>query len=121
MPRDQLADTEAPIENRAESSPTPASGVGCAVRLAWLAVGPLVVMFTAAVIARHDRTSVAFASAIFWGTVLAMLGLRYLDVTKLGGMTADGNPASRADLKQYVIRGLLAAAALYGLALLIRG
>ena len=83
-------------------------------------VGPAAVTVTAAVLARNQGSGVVGLSIIYWGSVLAMLLLRYVDVVKLDGMTADGEPASRAQLRRYCAGVVLVAAALYVLVLVLR-
>ena len=60
-------------------------------------------------------------SAIFWGTVGAMIAFRFWDVTRLGGQTTSGEPATLATFKRYSLTVSMTAAALFGVALLIRG
>ena len=96
-------------------------GAGCAVRLLWLVAGPVAVAFSAAVVARHDTSSLVTAGSVFWGAVVAMLALRYWDVMRLGGQTSSGEPATPAHLKRYSITVALTALAMFGVALLVRG
>jgi hypothetical protein len=120
---DRISDTEL---RRANQRSVPESegeplGAGCAVRLLWLIAGPVALAFGAAVVARHDTSSLLTAGSVFWGAVVAMVALRYWDVTRLGGQTSSGEPATPAHLKRYSITVALTAIALFGVALFVRG
>ncbi len=110
-----------PVRRQSISRDPEPLGAGCAVRVLWLIGGPVAVAFTAAVLARHETSNVFVVAAVFWGSVLAMLGLRYLDVTRLGGLTADGEPATLAHFRRYSLTVAVTAVALFGAALLVRG
>jgi hypothetical protein len=90
------------------------------VRVGWLVATPAVVAVTAAVLVRDDGGSVVGLSIAYWGSVLAMLVLRYVDIVKLGGTTADGEPASRAHLRRYAVGVVSVTAAVYVLALVLQ-
>ncbi len=96
------------------------SGAGCAVRLAWLIVGPVVGAIAVAVLATQKDISAIGGSSVYWGAVLAMLILRYVDVTNYGGLTADGGPASMGHFRRYALRVAVTSAMLYGFALWFR-
>lgn len=38
---------------------------------------------------------------LFWSNVAALLVLRYVDITRFGGRTAEGEPATRRDFVRY--------------------
>lgn len=96
------------------------SGAGCAVRLSWLIVGPVVVAVAVAVLASQEDISAIGGSSVYWGAVLAMLVLRYVDVAKYDGLTAEGEPASMTHFRRYALRVGVTSAMLYGLALWFR-
>jgi hypothetical protein len=54
--------------------------------------------------------------AVFWSTVTAVLVLRYVDVTRLGGRTADGQPATWGHLVRHAVALLVLSAVLWTLA-----
>ena len=120
MSNSQLSETDLRGEQHAESQPAEASGAGCVVRIGWLVVGPATVAVTTAILARNSDSSVVGLSAVYWGAVLAMIALRYLDVARLGGMTADGEPATKDDFRRYGAWVAAVTVALYVLALLLR-
>lgn len=95
----------------------PASQGGCLgllVRLVWMFFGNAALVLIAVHIAQ--RGSFSALDGVFWGVVVAMIGLRFLDVTRLGGLTAEGAPASMRDWQRYAAYTLVAALLLYGLA-----
>jgi hypothetical protein len=86
------------------------SGVGVLVRLGWLAVGNLVLAICAIAIAKHSGSFLSPADAVFWATVAILVWLRRFDITRMGGETAAGQPATLRHWRRYV--GLLFAVAL---------
>jgi hypothetical protein len=120
---DQSSDlrSERKDESHGSSAGEPyGSGAGCAVRLAWLVVGPLALAFVAAVLARQEDMGLVIGSLVYWGGVAAVLLLRYVDVAKFAGHTADGERASMDHVKRYAVRAVAIGAAAYGIALWIR-
>jgi hypothetical protein len=117
-------DRPSPVDSRASKRATQEAeplGAGCAVRLLWLLAGPVAVAFSAAVLARHEGSNPLVVGAIFWGAVLATLAFRFWDVTRLGGLTTNGEPATLDTFKRYSLTVTMTAAAVFGAALLIRG
>jgi hypothetical protein len=89
---------------------------GCLLRLSWMLGGNLAVLLIAVAIAQGGGTFFSFADAFFWLVVLAMVGIRYVDITRMKGLTAGGKPATLADWKRYVVILLAASLGLWGLA-----
>jgi hypothetical protein len=52
-------------------------------------------------IVRSGRFS-AF-DALFWAVVAGMIGLRYFDITRLGGLTSSCEPATLRDWRRYAL------------------
>ena len=95
----------------------PTEPIGClpvVVRLLWLVVGNGALLLLSILIAQ-ERTFSALDLA-FWGSVVALILVRYIDITRLGGLTKDGEPASLRDWRRYILFLLLGAGALWGLA-----
>jgi len=97
------------------------SPAGCLVRPAWLLLGPAALFFGAAMSAdgrgpHHFGTDLAL-----FGVAMAMVALRYLDITRLDGQRANGERATMADFRRYA--GLVAVVALilWGAATWLRG
>ena len=101
-----------PQQPRPESTPT-----GCLsalVRLAWMAVGNLALALLAIVVIQAGTFSVA--DLFFWTVVAALVVIRYIDITRLGGLTASCEPASMRHWYQYTGYLLAASAGLWALA-----
>ena len=67
-------------------------------------------------ILRHRGSFLSVADAIFWAIVVCLGAARFLDVVKLRGHTASGEPASTAHLRRYLLFLPAASAILWGLA-----
>jgi hypothetical protein len=77
-------------------------------RLTWMAFGNLALAVLAVLIVKANGFS--FADVLFWATVAGLISVRYIDITRLGGLTADSEPASLRHWYRYA-GGLLAASA----------
>ena len=84
------------------------------IRLAWLVVGNATLLFLGLRIAQEKTFS--RLDLAFWAAVLALILVRYIDSTRLHGLTKDGEPASLRHWRSYVIFLLLGSGALWGLA-----
>jgi hypothetical protein len=98
------------------------SGAGCLVRMSWMLVGNVVLAACAAKIFFNNTGFFSPADVVFWPVVAAMIWLRRIDITRMKGQTASGEPATLADWKRYsvllVIIALLVWAGAHGLAAL---
>lgn len=93
-----------------------AQATGCApalARLTWMLGGNVALFLLAFSIMKRRAFSVL--DGLFWATVAGLILVRYLDVAKLQGKTADGEPASMRHWLRYAVALLAAAAALWGL------
>jgi hypothetical protein len=89
------------------------SSAGCLLRLIWMGPGNIVLLFLAASISRMPSWSFSFWDVGFWLTVPALIAIRYLDVARFEGLTANGEPASRRDVRRYAVGLGLVALALW--------
>lgn len=81
---------------------------GCLLRLFWMAFGNLaLVMMTIVIIERRAFSAVDVA---YWLVVLALVIVRYVDITRFAGRTASDEPATMRHFRRYSL-GLLASAA----------
>jgi len=94
-------------EDSTAQTTAPQPAAGCLLRLFWMAGGNVALLFAAIKVA--ESTQVGIADAAYLAAVIALLAARYFDVTKLHGMTAKAEPATRAHLRRYSI-GLVALA-----------
>jgi hypothetical protein len=83
---------------------------GCAVRLFWMGAGNLLLAFFAVLLAQRQMLALSFLDLGYWLTAGAMVGVRWLDVSRLHGLTVEGEPATKADWRRYA-RGLPAVSA----------
>lgn len=76
--------------------------MGCAsvlARLAWMLFGNFVLLLLAVLIVQEG--SFSLFDGLFWAVVGALVGVRYLDIAVLGGLTAEGQPAFTSHWRRY--------------------
>ena len=86
------------------------TGAGCLVRLGWMVFGNVAMIICIGLIANHAGSFLSAADAVFWGVVPALIWLRHVDITRMNGQTASGQPATLSHWKRYA--GLLPAVSL---------
>jgi hypothetical protein len=64
----------------------------------------------------YMSTGWSVADVAFWLIVCLLIGARYIDIVRFKGATMDGQPATRAHLKRYVLIVLLASTAVWAVA-----
>lgn len=84
-------------------------GIGYVVRLYWMLFGNVALFFASLNVVASER--LGRADVIYGALTLSLLLARWVDITKLNGMTTRAQPATRADLRRYAI-GLLGCALL---------
>lgn len=86
----------------------PTEYTGCLsgiVRFIWLMAGNAALfLLTALIVQRKALSSLDIA---FWVIVCAVILIRFIDITRMHGLTADGDPASLQHWRRYVLRLLL--------------
>jgi hypothetical protein len=96
-------------------------GWGFLARAFWMMGGNVILVFSA--ISIFQRKSGAWdwgvADIVFWVTVMAIAVARYLDIQVWKGLTAMGTPATKADLKKYLILLGTCSTVVWGLAHLL--
>lgn len=85
------------------------SGWGGLARLYWMLLGNAIVGYTSVAIAQHTH-SLSWRDLLFWSAATSLVAVRYLDVTVLGGTTADGARAMVSHWRRYSIVVLLVSA-----------
>lgn len=83
------------------ASQPPDNPAGCLVRIFWMAIGGLALMFLAAAIFRRGAFSIL--DVVYWLVVAATAGARFIDVTRFQGRTASGEPATVAHVRRYAL------------------
>lgn len=79
------------------------SGGGMLVRLGWMVGGTLTMLVAGFVIVSRPTWTIGGADAAFWAGALLAIVLRYLDVTRYGGDTSRGEPATMGHFTRYAI------------------
>ncbi len=97
-----------------ESSPETIGCLAALTRLAWLVGGGAALAILALLIARAG--TFGSLDIAFWGTVVFMVVLRLIDITRYGGLTSNGEPATMQTWRRYLFRLLFIAGGLWGLA-----
>lgn len=80
----------------------------------WMLWGNMAVFLCAGKVA--EGTAPVMSSVLFWSFVAALVAGRYVDITRCGGTTAEGEPATLAHWRSYAIRVVIVSAVLWGLA-----
>ena len=91
------------MKTKENESPEYGSTSGCLVRVYWMALGNVILLFCAFGILQNDSSLFGIADAFYWAVVGSVLAARYVDVRYLGGMTADGHPASWGHWRRYAV------------------
>lgn len=95
--------------------------MGClalVARMTWLFFGNIALL--ALTLSLTRRQGFSGWDVAFWSLALGLIGVRYLDVTRLGGFSTDGKPATLADWRRYSLKMLAFAVAAYGAAVGLR-
>lgn len=74
---------------------------GCFVRLFWMAIGNVALIFAGISVSTSER--VGWADAVYGALTLVLLLARWIDITKLQGMTIRTQRATRAHLRNYAV------------------
>lgn len=95
----------------------PVGGIGCLTRILWMIVGNMVLLFSVSFIVRGHYASFSGADMVFWITVGLLVLLRYADIARFHGTTAQGHqPATMAHWRRYAVWLVAMAALLWFLA-----
>jgi hypothetical protein len=81
------------------------SCLGLLLRLFWIVVGHVVLGFLAVFIFQSGVYSLL--DVAYWLVVGGMITIRFLDITRLRGQTADGEPATLSHWRRYTLLLLL--------------
>ena len=92
------APKEAPANDNAQSS------FGCLARLTWLLGGNVALGMLLLAIMEERPWTLTTVDALFWLAVAGVIGIRYVDVARLGGTTASGEPATHEHFARYAVR-----------------
>ena len=84
-----------------------AGGLGCLIRLAWMLIGTIALMFSLRGVWISRHSGITWHDYIFWLVIVMMVALRYVDITWMGGQTVKGDPATRAHWRRFALILLL--------------
>ena len=79
------------------------AGSGCLVRLVWMVFGNIALVIAVVSILRKQELAFSIADVALWAIVGVMVAARWLDVTRLNGLTAAGRRATLADWRRYAM------------------
>ena len=79
------------------------SSIACFLRLFWMLIGNVILLFCAYGIVQHRSSVLSIADAFYWAIVGSLLAARYVDIRYLYGTTADGAPATIAHWQRYAV------------------
>jgi len=90
-------------EPRPQNDSKQDQGSGCLTRLSWMIFGNAALAICIVQIASHTGGFLSAADAVFWGVIPALIWLRHFDITRMGGRTASGEPATLSHWKRYAV------------------
>jgi len=95
-------------DHHPNATPAPA---GCLLRLFWMLIGNAIVYASLAVIAFEGAPFPSALDVVVWVTVALTLVARHRDITRWGGQTASGEPATLAHWRRFAAVVILVTAA----------
>jgi len=96
------------------AEPEPIGCIGLVARMFWLLFGNLALFMLAILILKKPAFSVF--DIAYWAIVAGLILVRYLDITRVHGLTSDSEPATLKHWRIYVVKLLLISGLLWGLA-----
>ncbi|MBK9304438.1 MAG: hypothetical protein IPM94_11255 [bacterium] len=108
-----MADSRIPSSSPVPT-PEPTGCLGVIVRLSWLAIGPALLF--ALTFKIGDTARFSGLDILFWVVAAGMVVVRYLDIARLGGQTANCEPAGMRDWRRYAVAVPVVAGVLWALA-----
>lgn len=70
-------------------------------RLYWMMLGNAAALMTALAIARMPTWTISWRDVLYGVFVGGLVGVRWFDITRLAGRTADGTPATMSDWRRF--------------------
>lgn len=100
------------MADQKDQQETPTNGIGCLVRLYWMAFGNALFLFLLLGIFDKRAAFGSWLDAFYWLAVAAIILVRYADVRFFHGLTGEGKPATMRDWRRYslIIAGVAGAA-----------
>jgi len=104
------------VPSTSSESPDAMHLSGCLVRLYWMGIGNVALLLCAAAILTHRGGFLSVADIVYWVLAATLGVVRFVDIRKLGGRTAAGEPASAAHWRRYLIFLIVASSIIWGAA-----
>jgi len=99
-------------KSAAEAPDASDNGAAALVRLGWMLGGSLTMLIAGFSIISTSKWTFGLQDAVFWFGALFAVALRYWDIRRYHGQTANGDPATMVDFKHYFAK--LSVIALFG-------
>lgn len=93
-----------------------ASGTGFLLRVFWMGLGNLLLVYLAGSIGSLPSWSLTWRDVAYWITVGALLIARYVDVARYDGLTINSEPATQMHVRRYAVALLVIASAIWSVA-----
>jgi hypothetical protein len=106
-------------EIRKETYPTndkQGGGLSLLVRLFWMVIGNFILFFMASGIYASEEKGLGLKDAVYWIVVILLVLTRRIDIKYLGGLTAQGTPASMTHWYRYSAGLIICGGLIWGLA-----
>lgn len=84
---------------------------GCLLRLFWMAIANVGLLVL--ILSISSQSGFTLLDGLYWVIVAAGVGARYVDISRFGGLTVDGTPASMTHFRRYAVRLFLVALGLW--------
>lgn len=97
-----------------QSQSHPMRGIPLLLRLTWMTIGNVALVFFAALVAKGTAPRVM--DALYFVVVIGLIVVRHVDVTRFQGLTSEGKPATIADWRRYAIRIVVISVGVWALA-----
>ena len=94
--------------------------VGCLARIFWMFAGNIVLVLSANFVRERQGGFLSVADLVFWAVVACLMAVRYIDIKRLNGLTATGQPASPTTWRRYAAILFVVSLALWGVAHALR-
>ena len=89
--------------------------LGYFARFVWMLIGPAVAIISLMLILPSRQSDLGSADVSLWCAIIACVVFRYIDVSRLNGLKATGEPASIADWRRYTLIMTILALVLWGI------
>lgn len=107
-----------PTPREIDGGTPPSGGTALLLRLTWMLFGNGLLVILGVRIVREATWSPI--DVIYWAVAATVVVARYLDISRFGGQTADGAPATIADWRRWTVVFVVVAITYYAIAIALR-